>query len=278
MSKRWTPKEESILTQVFTKTDQTPQQQRHDVDFDTDKRKSLREKARKAALRLQHRSLAAIERKWRSMNPTTTGLGPQHKRPSSKPSGISGTLGTSGTSKTAILKTLMKLMKQKDYKGSDLTRLGHALQQVVKKGGLETIHQSPSLTPKAVPPVSGRPVNPFHASLMKQLTGVGKTPSMAPMAPTPKNPLFASLMKELAGKTKLHSVKQGDNKTKKPTKQLVGLKQKIQQMMVKRKEGTKTIDEMMEEKRRTEKAEKQSRLNPFTRELLKKRQQMRVKD
>jgi hypothetical protein len=120
---------------------------------------------------------------------------------------------------------------------------------------------------------------------MKQLTGVGKTPSvttMTPMVHPPKNPLFASLMKELAGKTKqqgvLHSVKEGD-KTKKPTKQpLMGLKQKIEQMIVKRKGGTKTIDEMMEEKRRTEKAEKQSRLNPFTRELLKKRQQMRVKD
>jgi hypothetical protein len=270
MSKRWTTKEESILTQVFTKTDIVPQQQRHDVDLDADKGKSLREKARKAALRLQNRSLAAIERKWRSMNPTTIGLGPQHKRPSSKPS------GTSGTSKTAILKTLMKLMKQKDYTGSDLTRLGHALQQVVKKGGLETIHQQPSLTPRAASPVRGRPVNPFHASLMKQLTGSGKTPSMAP---TPKNPLFASLMKELAGKkTKQYSAQEGGNKTKKPTKQLVGLKQKIQQMMVKRKGGIKTIDEMMEEKRRTEKAEKQSRLNPFTRELLKKRQQMRLKD
>ena len=275
MSKRWTSKEESVLTQVFTKTDVVPQQQRHDLD--TDKGKSLREKARKAALRLQNRSLAAIERKWRSMNPPSTGLGHQSKESFSKPSAP----GTSGTSKTAILKTLMKLMKQKDYKGSDLTKLGQALQHVVKKGGLQTIHQSPSLTPRAVPPVSGRPVNPFHASLMKQLTGVGKTPSMVPMAPTPKNPLFASLMKELAGKTKqqgvLNSVKQGD-KTKKPTKQLVGLKQKIEQMMVKRKGGTKTIDEMMEEKRRTEKAEKQSRLNPFTRELLKKRQKMRLKD
>jgi hypothetical protein len=48
--------------------------------------------------------------------------------------------------------------------------------------------------------------------------------------------------------------------------------------MVKRKGGTKTIDEMMEEKKRTENAEKQSRLNPFTRELLKKRQEMRLKD
>ena len=275
MSKRWTSKEESVLTQVFTKTDVVPQQQRH--DFDADKGKSLREKARKAASKLQNRSLAAIERKWRSMNPTTTGLGHQSKESFSKPSAP----GTSGTSKTAILKTLMKLMKQKDYKGSDLTKLGQALQHVVKKGGLQTIHQSPSLTPKAAPPVSGRPVNPFHASLMKQLTGVGKTPTMAPMAPPSKNPLFASLMKELAGKTKqqgvLNSVKQGD-KTKKPTKQLVGLKQKIEQMMVKRKGGTKTIDEIMEEKRRTEKAEKQSRLNPFTRELLKKRQEMRLKD